>query len=437
MSLPILTAIADAGWEADLAGELSHDGHGVLVVRRCVDLADLLAAATAGLARAVVLSGDLRRLDREAVSRLTLARVAVVGLVAAGDENTERRLRQLGVSHVQPRDATPEALSAAVHAAVAAMANAPAADADLEWADPARELPAAPAPEPATAPRRPPPGPGTVIAVWGPAGAPGRSTIAVNLATELAALGGSTLLIDADTYGGVVAQLIGVLDEAPGIAAACRLANAATLDLDRLAELALVVRPDLRVLTGITRAERWLELRPAALRIVLDQARSLAATTVVDCGFCLEQDEELAYDTAAPRRNGATLAVLAAADHVLGVAAADPVGLTRYLRALPDCTAVAGRGVSTTVVNRLRDSVVGPGDARRQVSRALDRYAGITDVHVVPEDRAGLDSAVAAGRTLTEAAPKSPARIAIRDLARTVAGESARKPGRRRARTNR
>jgi MinD-like ATPase involved in chromosome partitioning or flagellar assembly len=436
MTLPILTAIADSGWEADVAGELSHDGHGVLVVRRCVDLADLLAAAAAGLARAVVLSGDLRRLDRDAVSRLALAKVAVVGLVAAGDETTERRLRRLGVSHVQPRDATPEALSAAVHAAVSALATAPAADADPEWADPARELPASPAVDRATESPRPTTGPGTVVAVWGPAGAPGRSTIAVNLAAELAGLGGSTLLVDADPYGGVVAQLIGVLDEAPGLAAACRLANAGTLELDRLAELALVVRPDLRVLTGITRAERWVELRPAALRIVLDQARSLAAVTVVDCGFCLEQDEELAYDTAAPRRNGATLAVLAAADQVLCVATADPVGLTRYLRALPDCTAAAS-GISTTVVNRLRDSVVGPGDARRQVTRALDRYAGITDVHVVPDDGAGMDSAIAAGRTLAEAAPKSAARIAIRDLARSVAGEPGRKRGRRRGRRER
>jgi MinD-like ATPase involved in chromosome partitioning or flagellar assembly len=270
-----------------------------------------------------------------------------------------------------------------------------------------------------------------VIAVWGPAGAPGRSTIAVNLAAELAALGRPALLVDADTYGGAVAQLIGVLDEAPGLAAACRLANRATLDPSGLAELALQVRPDLLVLTGITRAERWLELRPAALRVVLDQARSLAAMTVVDCGFCLEQDEELAYDTAAPRRNGATLAALDAADHVVAVAAADPIGLARYVRAVPDCAGVAAGAATTTVVNRLRDTVVGPGDARRQVSRALHRYAGIADVRVVPDDRAGVDAAVAAGRTLAEVAPKSPARLAIRDLARALAGEPDRRRGRR------
>ena len=47
----------------------------------------------------------------------------------------------------------------------------------------------------------------TVVAVWGPTGAPGRTTIAVTLATELAALG-ITVLVDADTYGGSVAQAV-------------------------------------------------------------------------------------------------------------------------------------------------------------------------------------------------------------------------------------
>ena len=44
-----------------------------------------------------------------------------------------------------------------------------------------------------------------------------------------------------------------------------------------------------------------------------------AGVTVVDCSFNVEDDEELSFDTAAPRRNGATLAVLEAADTVLCV----------------------------------------------------------------------------------------------------------------------
>ena len=53
---------------------------------------------------------------------------------------------------------------------------------------------------------------------------------------------------------------------------------------------------------------------------------------VVDCSFSLEDDEELSFDTAAPRRNGVTLAVLEAADTVLCVSGADPVALQRSIR---------------------------------------------------------------------------------------------------------
>src|SRR3954452_7970676 len=120
-----------------------------------------------------------------------------------------------------------------------------------------------------------------------------------------------------------------------------------------LAELAVRVRPGLRVLTGIARAERWPELRPSALEVVLGLARSLAAYVVIDCAFGLERDEELSYDTVAPRRNGATLAALDAADTVVAVAAGDPVGLQRYVRALAELAEILPGCTQVTVVNRV------------------------------------------------------------------------------------
>jgi MinD-like ATPase involved in chromosome partitioning or flagellar assembly len=426
VSIPVLTAVGDPRWEADLTAGLSREDNAVQVVRRCVDLADLLAAAAAGLARAVILSADLRRLDREALSRLELARVAVVGLVAAADESAERRLRQLGVRHVLAHDASAADVAAAVLVAVGELA-APVGDGStMRWGDPTSALPGVPDADPDDQPPERA-GTGRIIAVWGPTGAPGRSSIAVNLAAELGSVDRPALLIDADTYGGVVAALLGLLDEAPGLAAACRLANQGTLDVPRLAQVALEVRPGLRVLTGITRADRWLELRPGAIEVVLAMARCLAAHVVIDCGFCLEQDEELAYDTVAPRRNGATLAVLEAADVVVAVAAADPVGLARFVRTVPDCASIAG-GPPTTVVNRLRRGVIGAGDPRREVTAALERYAGVAEPHVIPDDPTAFDAAMATGRTLAEVTPKSAARIAIRDLAAAISGESS--PGR-------
>jgi Flp pilus assembly CpaE family ATPase len=408
--IPVLTAVTDAVWEAKLVAALAPGDHGVAVVRRCVDLPDLLATAATGQARAVLLSADLRRLDRDALTRLAVGGVAVVGLVLPGDETAERRLRQLGLLHVLPSNASADAISAAVQEAVQVL-DAPA----HALADPAAAfsaMPAQRAEQRATAS-------GRLVAVWGPTGAPGRSTLAVTLASELAAQGTTTTLIDADVYGGVISQLLGLLDEAPGLAAACRLANNGSLDEAALSGLARQLSPTLRVLTGIGRADRWPELRPSALEAVLAMSLGLAQVTVVDCGFALEQDEELSYDTMAPRRNGATLTVLEHADDVLVVGSADPVGLQRLVRALAELKEAVPGVQPKVVVNRLRGSAI-PGNARSQVSAALQRYAGVTAAAFVPLDLAAVDGAVSAGRTLTEHAPRSPARQAVRELATTV-----------------
>jgi MinD-like ATPase involved in chromosome partitioning or flagellar assembly len=429
--VPVLTAVSDAVWEAELVAALERGDLGVGVVRRCVDVADLLATAATGQARAVLLSADLRRLDRDALSRLAVAGVAVVGLVPPGDEDAERRLRQLGVVHVLPSDSPPQVLSAAVLEAVHD-GGRPSLGDTLGLAEPRRALPDLPLQpdEPVVAPVVEA-GTGRLVAVWGPTGAPGRTTVAVGVASETAALGRSSLLVDADVYGGVVAQVLGLLDESPGLAAAARQANSGTLDLAGLAALARQVGPQLRVLTGIARADRWPELRPAAVEAVLGLARSLASLTVVDCGFALEQDEELAYDTGAPRRNGATLTALEAADTVVAVGTADPVGLQRLVRGLGELREAVPGVQPLVVVNRVRASAV-PGDTDAEIRGALQRYAGVDDVVLVPLDVAGVDAAIAAGRTLAEAAPGSPARAALTALAARLAGVSRQARPRRR-----
>ena len=264
-----------------------------------------------------------------------------------------------------------------------------------------------------------------MVAVWGPTGAPGRTTFAVTLATELAELGVPTLLVDADVYGGAVAQALGLLDEAPGLAAAVRVANNGLLDLPALAELARQVTPKLRVLTGITRPERWPELKPSGIANVLALARGLAAVTVVDCAFALEQDEELAYDQSAARRNGATLTVLDQADTVVAVGSADPLGLQRLVRGLADLAAAVPGVTPDVVVNRVRDGVM-PGDPRKEIAAALQRYAGVDPAAFLPYDRAAADAAAMRGQALCEVAASSPLRFAVRDYAREIAGVTTR-----------
>jgi Flp pilus assembly CpaE family ATPase len=390
-----------------------------------------------------LVSADLRRLDQDALTRLALAHVAVVGLFTPGDEVAEQRLRVLGLDHVLPADTPPHDIAAAVVSSLAGAQRRRASNdggpAWLSYGDPAAALPdlgtvtaapsgsngqAASAESSGWTDRMEEPGSGRLVAVWGPTGAPGRTTVAVGLAGELAQAGVPTLLADADTYGGSVAQVLGFLDEAPGLAAAARLANLGRLDLAALARVAPTAAAHLRVLTGISRAERWTELRPAALEAVWSLARSLAAFTIVDCGFSLEQDEELSFDTAAPRRNGATLATLQAADTVIAVGAADPVGVQRLVRALGDLREAVPGVNPVVVLTKVRRSVVG-AEPRKQLAEALERYAGVHDVTFLPYDREPLDDALREGRMLADVAPQSEVRKALAVLAATLDGRPA------------
>ena len=412
MNVTVLTAIGDPRREAELAAGLHDIDLGVSVVRRCVDLADLLAAGAAGLAQAVLLSSDLRRLDRTAVQRLRDAGLAVVA-IAPDDIGTRDRLRRLGINAVIADSAPAAGVAAAVVTAVSD-----------GGAGPSEPVPAYP-PEPFVAE-------GRLIAVWGPVGAPGRSVVAANLAAELAGLGQPTLCIDLDTYGAALAQLVGLLDDGSGIAAACRAANNGSLDAATLRRLAVEVRPQLRMLTGITGPHRWPEIRPASLEVLLERAKQSFRYVVVDVGFCVEQDEELTYDTVAPRRNGAAVDVLAAADVVVAVAAADPVGIARFVRAVADLPRSPAAGTPITVINRVRRAALGCGDPAQQIALALGRYADIDDAVMVPDDPGTADAAVASGRTWSEVAPSSPARLALRGLARRVAGDQSSMPKQRR-----
>ena len=106
---------------------------------------------------------------------------------------------------------------------------------------------------------------GRVVAVWGPTGAPGRTTVAIELAAALTRRGHDTLLIDADTVGPSIAQHLGLIDDTSGFAAAVRSAARGRLDPVGLAGLAVSVPSGPRVLVGLPSADRWTELRPSSV----------------------------------------------------------------------------------------------------------------------------------------------------------------------------
>ena len=422
MRLPVLVAGGGAAWEAAIVAAFEASPT-VAVARRCVDVVDLLAAAGAGLGRIAVVAADLRRLDADAVDRLLAADVTPVAIVRRGDSASEHRLRALGIDYSVPDDADPQVVVTVVlEAETSGRTGARPARA---FGDPGTSLAVPPGgaqPEPGAPARS-----GTVIAVWGPTGAPGRTTLAITLADELARLGRPVLLVDADVYGATVAAQLGLLDESPGLAAACRLAAGTRLDGGSLAGLCWQLHADLRVLTGIPLAARWTELRAPAMTAVLAAARQLADFVVVDCGFCLETDEELSYDSLAPRRNGATLAVLDDADEVYVVGAADPIGMQRLVRGLAELRDAEVEATPQVVLNKVRRGVV-PGDPHSELVAALELFSGVTPAALLPYDRDSLDAALATGRSLGEARPSSPLRKAVGELAAGLAGASATAP---------
>src|SRR4051794_41525446 len=93
MALQVFTAVTGAAWESELVGALDRADHGVTVVRRCVDVSELLAVAATGTGQAALLSAELRRLDGDAVARLEAAGVAVGGPGGAGGGTAAQRRR--------------------------------------------------------------------------------------------------------------------------------------------------------------------------------------------------------------------------------------------------------------------------------------------------------------------------------------------------------
>jgi MinD-like ATPase involved in chromosome partitioning or flagellar assembly len=221
----------------------------------------------------------------------------------------------------------------------------------------------------------------SMVAVWGPAGAPGRTTVAVNLAAEIAAAGHTVALVDADPYGGTIAPSLGLLDEAPGFASACRLAGGGALDraeLERIAQRYSAPRASFDVFTGLVGPSRWPELSGERVIAALDVIRGWVEVVVIDTGFSLERDEELTSDQFAPRRNAATFAALAAADRVVAVGLADPVGLSRLLRGHGELVDLVEPERIDVMANRVRT----PRCARRSVdspASAMQRCSRMTE----------------------------------------------------------
>lgn len=264
-----------------------------------------------------------------------------------------------------------------------------------------------------------------MIAVWGPQGAPGRTTVACGLAAELAGRGQPVVLVDADPWGGSVAQHLGVLDEVSGVLAAARLSVSGAL-AERFHTIQRRLGERFTVITGLPRADRYVEVRPGTIEHLVEIARE-GAHVVLDTGFSLEDDRGSDFGTR-PSRNTMTLAALTVADEVVVVGSADPVGLSRLARGLVDLREVLAGGAVRVVVNRNRSTL---GWSEKDIAGMVEGFARLLGLHFLPEDRPALDRAMVAGVPLGVGAD-GPLVRALADVADAVVPRSvAEQRGRR------
>ena len=263
---------------------------------------------------------------------------------------------------------------------------------------------------------------GRVIAVWVRAARPGARRWRSSWPENSARSGRRVALVDADSHASSVAIAVGIADEGPGFAAACRQAERGGLTPAELTRISVPLG-DVAVLTGLNRPGRWPELSSARVSAALEACRDWVDDVVVDIAAPLERDEEIVSDLDGPRRNAATLAVLGVADVVVAVVAADPVGVSRFVRAYPDLRAMAGAASVRVLVNKTRGGALGI-DARGQLRRTLERFAGIDEVWFVPWDVKAVDAALLSARPVGTVNPRS----ALTAGVRRFVGEAIERP---------
>jgi hypothetical protein len=251
------------------------------------------------------------------------------------------------------------------------------------------------------------------IVCWGSSGS-GKSSIALNLAYELASSGWRVCLIDADTYHPSLAAWLGITQTPGGLAACLRLSRQNRLgseDFERLVQKIEFPECSFRVITGLTSPNRWAEVDSLAIQNLAENLQSEFDLLIWDvASYC---EIGLISADSGRDRNQATQHLLATADIALAFFLADPVGINRFLFDLRE----VGREV-WPVANRIRGSVLGRNPTS-QLKSILARAAQLSLAGEIWEDE-GFDIMLQSTRPLQLQGRASKAQQGIRRLAQEI-----------------
>lgn len=245
-----------------------------------------------------------------------------------------------------------------------------------------------------------------VIAVTSPYGSAGKTTIAINIALELASERARVLLIDADTSGPAVANHFLLSEQPAGLAAALRIAAQQRFDLDQLERLSFQFQKStLRIMPG-SKDFPDLAIEESALAALIETARSGFDYTVVDLG-CLSAGGASSQGLLAGH-------FISLADRTILVCLADPIGIFRLLSSEETISKLSSP--PELVMNRVRNSVI--ASARREIGITLQRLSSLEPKAYLPDDPIHIDQAVRTGVPVTALARSGTFRQALTGFVR-------------------
>lgn len=393
------------GDEADLISAVTAAG--CTVVRRCLEAADLLAASTIEPQARIVVDLAVPRLGADIVSSIEVTQPGrMVGLIDNDDAITAAHT--LGIrTIIDMRDpAAREHLSAELdrdrHPRIDSHRGGEhfASSADSRAADPATDAAR-----------------GRIVAVTGPPGAPGRTTVALGLAQSWAAGGERVCLIDADSIAPSLAATIGITEDTSGLLLAARYAEQGALDSRSLGSACRSLDANLWVLTGIGSPDRWTGVRPSMLERVWNTCRQHFDRIVIDAGMLVDSPEVDDAFVSASVRDAATIAALKASDATVVVTRPDALATLRLIHYLPLARKLCGDAPPHVVINR---SGRGDKGAGKQVGDALLEAGMPSPIHVLRDD-ASVITCVQRGALLSEVASTAKFRRAVKNVAKAVA----------------
>ena len=241
------------------------------------------------------------------------------------------------------------------------------------------------------------------LAFCGAPGGVGKTSLAINVAFELASASKKVALIDLDIDHPNLMTALCQQSLTAGLSGAHRLISQGRFNADDLDRLTMVLNFDgvrLWVLPGLAKpAEPEARVDFASSIVTLLEAFSESFDWVVfDLPSSIQADQFVQQ-------------CLGLADFAFAVCGGEPTQIQRYLWSQPNLkTGLAN--APQVIVNGVRDAVIG-SDSKRQIADTLEQAAQAEVVAFVPHDQAGFDAALLEGLPLQLVKKGSGARHAL------------------------